>query len=742
MALREMLKQNGGADASAGLASASPLRLSPVELRNREAINDPALEGYSVGGRLLPAEFSLDPERRLPKLEDACAFGDFRYVPDREGIGVELVGYQGKKRQIEVPDSINGLPVVSLAAGLFRDCKELSYVTLPEALRRIGNHAFSGCSSLEGIRLPEGVERVPATAFEGCGALGSVQFEAPFVRVEQGAFSNSPVESILLGAKVRSFELVPGGSSSLKRICVKEENPYFATDGISLFSKDGAILVSLVIPLSQYSVPRGCTMIGERAFWSARCLESVTLPLGLQKIGRLAFAKTALKEIELPPSLRYVGEKAFFQCECLELCSFPEGIEEIGAEAFAGTALCRVKLPTSLRLLGSRAFFRTPAQGAVSRGGLTIPDDNPHLCMDTKGGLYAGDTLIELTGDVSSYEVRKDTRRIALRACCRHATLSRVVFPESLREIADEAFRGCRKLTQADFPGSLECVGAFAFAETQLRSVRLPRSLRSLGKSALLVRGEGIERTGRPLQSLEVDAENPAFYKESGLLCQRGGGYAGGDSCLLYVGPDTVVRIPETVNHLAPSAFCGASEIDELHVHANLRSICLDALSTMRTVPRVGVDLRDELGTVVRKSFRVPGFTPQYRCLTDLFTTDERGTVFRFAYYDAWVSHASDLQEFAFAALERLIDPVGLSERAKELYLGIFDRKREQVCRLFSVMGDYAALVALCDFGVLGEGDVAEVLEWAACQGQAQATACLLELKRRCGWQAKMDFWL
>lgn len=740
MVSEETAKRVEGAKAPVRPVPASSLRLSPVELRNRSGINDPALEGYCVTGRASSGPFADVAERRLPQLEDALVFGDFRYVLAKDGYGVELFSYQGSALRVEVPEAIDGKPVVSFAAGLFRGHAEIESVELPETLGHLGGHAFAGCASLAAVRLPQSLGRVPATVFSGCTSLETVEFCAPSVLIEKGAFSGTPLRRFVLGERVRSFEHSLAEAPSLKAVEVNAANPCLATDGMALFSKYGEMLLRLVVPVSRYDVPQGCISIGERAFWSAGSLEQVTLPDGLREIGRLAFAKTSLVTADLPSTLRRVGEKAFFRCADLVACSFPEGLAHVGAEAFAGTSLQRAALPASLRELDAGAFSHTPALGALARGGISVSSDNPHLFLDDKGGLYAGDTLLEVMGAVSRYEVREGTRCIAQRACCRHAALGTVRLPETLREIGDEAFRGCRQLSCVELPTSLERVGAFAFAETQVRFVRLSRNVRYLGPSALLTRGEGLERTGRPLQGLDVDEKNSVFYKESGLLCERGAGHAGGDACLLYVGPDSVVGIPRAVNRIVPSAFCGTRGIDELRVHANLHSICLDALSTARTVPVVRVELRDEDGGLARKSFRVPSFTPQYRCLTDLFTTDERGTVFRFAYYDAWVSHAADLREFAFAALGRLTDPLGLSDRARELYLGIFDRKREQVCRLFSREGDMAALEALCKLGVLGASDVDEALEWAAGQGQAQATSCLLELKRRCGWHRKMDF--
>lgn len=61
-----------------------------------------------------------------------------------------------------------------------------------------------------------------------------------------------------------------------------------------------------------------------------------------------------------------------------------------------------------------------------------------------------------------------------------------VAIPASVREIGDEAFRGCRRLTQVTFAenSNLETIGVMCFAESGLREIELPRSLKAIGRDA------------------------------------------------------------------------------------------------------------------------------------------------------------------------------------------------------------------------------------------------------------------
>ena len=546
-------------------------------------------------------------------------------------------------------------------------------------------------------------------------------------------------DRLVVGPEVVEVELGPSGPRALEAVEVHPDNPCFSTDGVALFSKDGSVLVRLLVAVEEYDAPPTCTRIGPRAFDTASELRRVQLPEGLVEIGRLAFAKTAVAFVDVPASVRRIGEKAFFACKELRACLLSEGLEELGAEAFALSGLERAVLPASLEELGAGAFDRTPAQRGIGAGTLSIASSNPYLELDAEGGLYAGEELRGLLGRTASYEVRPGTTSVADRACLRHGHLRSLGLPEGLRRIGDEAFRGARMLEAVELPSTLESIGERAFADTRLRSLRLPAALGSMGEAALLVQGESPLRTSRPLRGVEVDGANRAFYVESGLLCERGAGDAGGDKALLYVGPDSCVRVPQAVNRLAPYAFSGATEVDELHVHGHLHSVCEGALDVARSIPRLHVELPRPIEGCERVDCPVPSLSARYRSYTHLLTTDARGTVFEFGYYDSWVSHATALEEFAPAALGRLRQPVGLSERARDIYLGIFERKQGRTCALFARWGDLEALEDLMRWGVLGSDAVEGELEAALERGDAQATACLLELRRRHGAPSRLD---
>ena len=502
-----------------------------------------------------------------------------------------------------------------------------------------------------------------------------------------------------------------------------------AVDGLTV-SVLGAALFANHGEIESVALPDALRVVDDHAFDGCSSLAHIELPAGVERIGVLAFAKSGLSDIRIPASVGLIGEKAFFHCKHLARVELASGLRSIGEMAFAHSGLERVRVPASVTDLGFNAFDMTPAQKHAGDRAIEIDPANGRYRFDG-AGLYCGDALVELVGYVAHYEVVLGTRRIQAGACKRHPALSHVHLPEGLVEIGDEAFCSNRRLVRVDLPESLERIGARAFADTSLSGLRIGPRVALIGSGALLVQGESQMKKRPCLGHVDLDPANLRFYIENGLLCERGASPDGGDVCLLYVGADNVVRIPDAVTMIAAMAFGSTDGVDELFVHDHVRSFCHGWLSTARTIPLVHVDFARPVDGYAHGDFLLPSLTSRFRYPTDLFSSSEGGTVFDFDYYDAWVTCTTDIEEFAPAAYGRLRHPMGMSAHTRGLYRGIFERKSARVCRYFAEHAQLDALEFLVDEGLVGLDDIESELDVAMRDGRGQATACLLEMRHR-----------
>lgn len=75
--------------------------------------------------------------------------------------------YTGAQPQVQIPDTIEGLPVTALDAYALSG-REVTEIYLPASLRRIGRYAFYNCFSLTALHFHSSIGDIGAGAFTGC----------------------------------------------------------------------------------------------------------------------------------------------------------------------------------------------------------------------------------------------------------------------------------------------------------------------------------------------------------------------------------------------------------------------------------------------------------------------------------------------------------------------------------------------------------------------------------------------
>jgi hypothetical protein len=100
-----------------------------------------------------------------PSPDGIVAKSDFEYS-EKDG-AVTILGYTGSEYDLEIPSTINGLPVVAIGEDAFRGSRVTS-VAIPSSVKTIDWFAFAQCTSLQEITIPFSVTSISYGAFDYC----------------------------------------------------------------------------------------------------------------------------------------------------------------------------------------------------------------------------------------------------------------------------------------------------------------------------------------------------------------------------------------------------------------------------------------------------------------------------------------------------------------------------------------------------------------------------------------------
>lgn len=98
--------------------------------------------------------------------------------PNEVSVTYKDQSYNSYSGAVTIPSSVTyqgtTYDVVGISMSAFYHCTELTSVTLPNSILRIGSSGFSGCTALTNITIPNSVTEIDYDAFSNCTALKKV----------------------------------------------------------------------------------------------------------------------------------------------------------------------------------------------------------------------------------------------------------------------------------------------------------------------------------------------------------------------------------------------------------------------------------------------------------------------------------------------------------------------------------------------------------------------------------------
>ena len=484
---------------------------------------------------------------------------------------IVITAYTGTDADVVIPETIDGMPVVEIAARAFRGNTGLVSVSIPDSVTAIGYRTFEGCVNLESVRMPEALTSIGGECFNSCAKLAEIFIPDKVQFIGNGAFdgctglSRVYAEAGQNGATVISLYGIPfiDGRDATLRLFQYATDTGALSLGVSQYLGDGA----------EYTLPESIgdvtvTGIEADAFEGCETLTKVTLGEGVLTIGSRAFADSGLTEIVLPENLTEIADDAFDGCEgaAFSVVYGSYAHEWCAAKGFS------VQFPAT-----SEALFEcTVSESGAYITGYTGSD--PFVCVpESIGGAAVVNVSLRDNALVETLILPDGMTEIAGNAFENCAALTHVVIPDSVTKIGNWAFANCVSLLEIELPdGITEMEARVFYFCTALERVNLPAGMTSI-PYGFLEECSSVTEFEIPDHIVKIET---AALKKTGI---------------------TSIDIPESVTEIGPHAFFGCEGLTEVTVPESVVIVDHDAFAKCTNL--VSVSLPENLETLAQYAF-------------------------------------------------------------------------------------------------------------------------------------------
>lgn len=338
-------------------------------------------------------------------------------------------------------------PCDSIREGTFRDCPNLTKITIGEGLKYIGYSAFSN-SPVKEANLPSTLRDISSYAFLGyssyCPFINDIQPEnhiryigkVAYLCVDrdleeytikegtvtladnlfeswQGTTFHIPASVEQIGNKafaytqIKALPEMPGlkriggeafyGCKNLKKLTIPETVEYIGGSAFYGCSNIWSLTYNAINAecesFMEPNAPLEKIVIGDKVrrlpggLFGGKEFTEVTLPACLERIDEFVFYGCKnLTTINLSDSIRYIGDNAFYGCSSLKNIHWPLRLTTIGSRAFIQTALETISLPEGVTSVGDGAFSTCPAKTVYIPSTANVEDNFTYSFVLKEGG--------------------------------------------------------------------------------------------------------------------------------------------------------------------------------------------------------------------------------------------------------------------------------------------------------------------------------------------------------------------
>ena len=488
--------------------------------------------------------------------------------------------------QKNITTVILGDGITKISENAFKNCKKLKYIYLSDSISELNNQCFYGCEELTRIHIPSSVKKytpvtkpvvnISPTTYAGSVTLGGSSIVKPTIIPIKSPLGND----IFCGcSKLKEFGTYYKGRVSDDNRCYIDNNTlmFFAQGDMSDEEKS-------------YEIPNNITSINRSAFRGSQ-ITNITLSESTETIGDYAFEGCSqLESICNWDNVETISSYAFKDCSSLGEISLPSQLTTINQNAFDGCSemYTNTNIPNSVVSIGSGAFRDCTNFKYVNTSGEdetlnlgSIKHINTYMFYNCQSL-----TKIKINDNITIIDS-------SAFANCLNLTSVSISITSQLKNINENAFKGCGNLTELRLP-DLTYIGNSAFEgctsyKNDDNGLIIPSTLKSMGNACF--KNSGIKKlsisnnlylTEIPSSAFEncENLEEVFIYDSISNIETIGTSAFKNCQNLYYVSKGLIVgneygslRLPNSVKRIKDSAFEGCDRISYIYFPDKLSKI-------------------------------------------------------------------------------------------------------------------------------------------------------------------------
>ena len=319
---------------------------------------------------------------QITEIGDYAFFGNPTLKTVNFHAGITRIGmgafYETLLTRVNIPN-----PDCEIGNSCFSN-SQVSSITLPQGMKKLGRHVFFYCTNLTSLTLPEGMEEIGMMCFGSCN-LSTVNLPSTMVKLDSCSLQGNPFTSI-----------------NLKNVKI----------------------------------------VGHQAFSQCTNLTSITSNGKLEEIDGAAFTRCPLTRAYLPEGLLTIIRNAYFRCTDMTTFTIPTTVTTITGNPCVGATSLR-----AFTVADGSEYFAAYDGCLYATGGSTVRPEPTRAEGDAPAGLTAL-VGVPTGWQQSVLRVPEGVTVIAEQAAREATSITQVELPSTLVTICSSAFSSITGITQ------------------------------------------------------------------------------------------------------------------------------------------------------------------------------------------------------------------------------------------------------------------------------------------------------